>query len=141
MVNKKTDVFDEQDATKVIGAEYVQVEDIAKYLNTDADVADVGVIEIKSGETAFTKVEDSSSPDKYVYEAKCESCDFEDGYYHFNIAFDVKTGEGFTEYANYQVYLQAELIDEDSQTVENSRVRDYIVYTNAKVVSEVINAD
>ena len=54
------------------------------------------------------------------------------------IPFDVKTGDGFTDYANYQVHLQAEMINRAGALVDNSRVRDYLVYTNAKVFAEFI---
>ena len=130
ILSKKTDTFDAQDTAKVVGADYVQVDAISNYLDS---------VGLSSGETAFVKKDDLSSAKEYVYEADCASCQFTDGYYHFNVAFTVKTGEGFKEYANYQVYLVAELLDESGQAVEGSGARDYIVYTNAKVFPEVLN--
>lgn len=135
-LNKKTDVFDPENAMKVIGADYQQVGVIADYLKFTS---------IKSGNVIFVKNEDLSTANQYVYEAEAdmEECQYANGYYHFDIDFSAKTGEDFKKYANYQVYLQAELLDTSSldqtKTVENSRVRDYIVYTNAKVYMDVIN--
>ena len=135
-LNKKTDTFDSNDVTKVIGADYQQVGEIDNYLK---------FLSVKSGNVTFVQNENLSTASQYVYEAEAdmEECQFANGFYHFDIAFSAKTGNGFREYANYQVYLQAELLDTSSsdevKTVENSRVRDYIVYTNAKVYMDVIN--
>ena len=127
--------------------------EIVPYSIVDAETGDAYPIEDEGiFETAvnllnelYVKNENLSTANQYVYEAEAdmEECQYADGYYHFDIDFSAKTGEDFKEYANYQVYLQAELLDTSSQdqtkTVENSRVRDYIVYTNAKIYTDVIN--
>lgn len=43
-------------------------------------------------------------------------------------------------YANYRVVLEAELLDSTGALIPGSSARDYIVYTNAKIVTSLINA-
>ena len=54
----------------------------------------------------------------------------------------VLTGEAFEakgyRYANYQVRLTAQLLDEAQKEIDNSEASDYIVYTNAKILRELI---
>ena len=55
----------------------------------------------------------------------------------------VVTGEAFEKagycYANYQVRLTAELLDQTGKQIKGSAASDFIVYTNAKIVKELIN--
>ena len=58
------------------------------------------------------------------------------------VEMNVLTGEAFEaegyRYANYQVRLTAQLLDEDRNPIGNSEASDYIVYTNAKILRELI---
>lgn len=56
----------------------------------------------------------------------------ENGYIYIGVGFNAKTGDGFTEYANYKVNLSVKLLDGDSD-VTGSYADDYLIYTNAKV--------
>ena len=68
-----------------------------------------------------------------------DSCEGDSDIYRFGIGFQVKTGAGFTEYANYRVTVRAELLKEDGNTIDNSGASDYVIYTNAKVYPEVMS--
>lgn len=57
----------------------------------------------------------------------------ENGYIYINIAFNAKTGAGFTEYANYKVNISAKLSSNSSGDITGSYADDYLIYTNAKV--------
>ena len=61
----------------------------------------------------------------------------EDKIYKADIQYYAVTGDGFTEYSNYQAVLQAELLDQNGVTIGN-KPTDYLVYTNAKVYPTVI---
>jgi hypothetical protein len=56
--------------------------------------------------------------------------------------FKVKTGTELEDlsgtYANYKVVLKASLLDKDGNLLEGSNANDYIVYTNAKVYTQII---
>ena len=58
------------------------------------------------------------------------------------VEMKVLTGEAFEaegyRYANYQVRLTARLLDEAQKEIDNSEASDYIVYTNAKILRELI---
>lgn len=58
------------------------------------------------------------------------------------VEMKVLTGEAFEaegyRYANYQVRLTAQLLDEAQKEIDNSEASDYIVYTNAKILRELI---
>ena len=117
---------------EVVGANYDQE-------NTISDYVIFG--DIKSGTATFEPVQSLSSASIYYYEADAIDCDqdvLQPGYYRINIPFEVKTGEDFKKYANYQVYLQVEMIDENGRVIDNTVAKDYLVYTNAKVYAEFI---
>ncbi|MBQ1903638.1 MAG: hypothetical protein II168_04650, partial [Ruminococcus sp.] len=57
----------------------------------------------------------------------------ENGYIYIYIGFNAKTGENFSEYANYKVNLKARLLDGSNIDIAGSYDDDYIIYTNAKV--------
>lgn len=127
-LSKKTDTVPDG---VVVGADYVQVDKIADYLTFGT---------IVSGTSTFTMDTTNSTDSVYYFEGTTTGCMVsEDGVFTLEILFNVKTGSGFTEYANYQVNLKAELLDDEDNTLENSRVGDYLVYSNVKVYSEVIN--
>lgn len=61
------------------------------------------------------------------------------------IDYSILTGSGFEEqdltYANYKVTLTVSLLDKDSKELEGSSATDYIIYTNAKVLTDVIQGE
>ena len=57
----------------------------------------------------------------------------ENGYIYINVGFNAKTGENFTEYANYKVNLSVRLLDGNDKEITGSYAGDYLIYTNAKV--------
>ena len=57
----------------------------------------------------------------------------ENGYIYINVGFNAKTGENFTEYANYKVNLSVRLLDGSDKEITGSYASDYLIYTNAKV--------
>ncbi|MGN0593731.1 MAG: hypothetical protein ACI4I6_01115 [Hominimerdicola sp.] len=126
MLSKKTDTISDG---KVVGAEYEMV-NMLNYLYQD--------IIITSGNKFTETYSIAQSQNSLVVDIPIESCDFESDIYNIGIAFKAKTGEGFTEYANYKITLRTELIKEDGNTIENSGVSDYVVYTNAKVYPTVL---
>lgn len=72
-------------------------------------------------------------------------CEKEDGIYTVNIEFDAITGSednSFTDYANYRVDLTTELYkaaeNTDVNKYPNSGVSDWLIYTNAKVITSFI---
>ncbi len=58
------------------------------------------------------------------------------------IDYSILTGSEFEEqdltYANYKVTLTVSLLDKDNKELEGSKASDYIIYTNAKVLTDVI---
>ena len=127
-LNKKTDTkVTANDVTTITKADYVKVNRISDYLSG---------ISLNVGETTMTKLV-SSTDDTYIYEANITPS--EDKVYTADIAYYVITGSDFTEYANYQVVLQAELLNSNDETIGN-KPSDYLVYTNAKVYPTVIEA-
>ena len=56
----------------------------------------------------------------------------ENGYIYIHIGFNAKTGDNFTEYANYKVNLSVKLLD-GNEDITGSYADDYLIYTNAKV--------
>ena len=71
-----------------------------------------------------------------------EDWDYVGGIFKLKVGFNVKTGEGFHEYANYKMYLDARMLGgtKDEITVSKSNEQ-YIVYTNAKVIPTFIYED
>lgn len=69
---------------------------------------------------------------------------YDDGLYEIGTSFDVKTGAEFEKdnltYANYKVKLTAELLDESGNYIENTECSDYIIYTNAKICTDMLQA-
>lgn len=75
---------------------------------------------------------------------KDSELDFEAGSYEVRSSYSVKTGAGFENenkiYANYKVLLNAILLDENGDPIENSGCSDHIIYTNAKIYYQMIAA-
>lgn len=79
----------------------------------------------------------------YVYTVKKDSLTYESGSYVVDTVFNVITGNEFENkgytYANYKVKLTAELLDASGNAIANSDCSDYIIYTNAKIFTEMIS--
>jgi hypothetical protein len=60
------------------------------------------------------------------------------------VTFQVKTGTDFESsnktYANYRVVLKAKLLDKDGNQLEGSEVSDYLIYTNARVYTGIVES-
>ena len=61
------------------------------------------------------------------------------------IDYSILTGSEFEKrgltYANYKVTLTVSLLDKDNKELEGSSATDYIIYTNAKVLTDVIQGE
>ena len=61
------------------------------------------------------------------------------------IDYSILTGSEFEKrgltYANYKVTLTVSLLDKDNKELEGSSATDYIIYTNAKVLTDVIQGN
>lgn len=124
---KKTDTKAENGI--VTSAVYEQVDNISKYL--------LGVEFMNN--TTIQRNADKSDYQTYVYDLAIESCnELGPRIYPADIVYYAITGDGFTEYANYKVQIQAELLNAEGKTIGN-QPKDYIVYTNAKVFPTVID--
>ncbi|MEE5993292.1 MAG: hypothetical protein V3G42_08630 [Oscillospiraceae bacterium] len=129
----------------ITGAEYQPIINLDDYMTIES------VTTGTDNENSFTKKEvldgnaANNTPEKVVYEidqpsVNCTHLDGDIGY-TFNINVKAKTGSGFTEYANYRIRLEVELIDtvvDESGTaidksIDNSNAKNWLVYTNAKV--------
>ncbi|MCR5458016.1 MAG: hypothetical protein K6F14_08060 [Clostridiales bacterium] len=132
-LSKKTDNVVNGEVTSV---EYSEVSDLLSYMASS--------VQITSGTLYNSTHTITSGNSVLVVDIPKASCLEESGLYSFGLDFGVKTGTGFTEYANYMITLRVELIyteNEVTYTVENSGVSDYIIYTNAKVVPNVIEVN
>lgn len=125
---KKTDTKSEDET--ITSAVYEQVDDISEYL--------LGV-EFMNIDNAIQKNDEMSSAKTYIYDMTIEGCnELGPRIYPADIVYYAITGDGFTEYANYKVQIQAELLNAEGKTIGN-QPKDYIVYTNAKVFPTVID--
>ena len=74
---------------------------------------------------------------------KC-SLKYEAGTFEIATAYSVVTGDSFEQnkctYANYKVKLEAELLDSAENPISNTLCSDYIIYTNAKIYTNMISA-
>ena len=124
---KKTDTVDgEGNITKV---SYEQV-DIDTYLKN---------VEVHGGgDTPLVKNAVSSTSKEYVYSELISAANKDENVFTLGTQFEVVTGGSFNDYANYRVMLEVHLLSEGGATISNSTVKDYIVYTNAKIYPEVI---
>lgn len=119
-------------------AEYTEVADIGDYIeltNSKSVFIKVnsgvtssygsGAKMIKTGNNALTYTADI---DQSMFDKQ------EDQLFDADISFEVITGEGFKEYANYRFVLLVDLIDADGNAVSaSSGAMDWVVYTNAKI--------
>ena len=125
--------YDIKNGGTVTGVEYRDVH-IDDYLS--------GNVVFSSGSASET-VNITSDMDKIYVDLPAEDCEtIDDGVYKISITFYPVTGDGFTDYANYKINLFAELYDDasnvDQHRYPNSGIGDYVVYTNAKIITEFI---
>ena len=83
---------------------------------------------------------------KNAYSIICSkaSVAFEADTFEIPTAYSVITGEPFEAslvkmYSNYRVKLEAQLLDGDGNSIDNTLCSDYIVYTNAKIYTNIIS--
>ena len=116
---------------------------------TGVEYRDVHMDDYLSGNVVFSSgsasetVNITSDMDKIYVDLPAEDCEtIDDGVYKISITFYPVTGDGFTDYANYKINLFAELYDDasnvDQHRYPNSGIGDYVVYTNAKIITEFI---
>lgn len=74
---------------------------------------------------------------------KGDDLNFEAGSFEVISTYSVITGAEFESagktYSNYKVQLTAQLLDENGNSIANSSCSDYIIYTNAKIFTELIS--
>ena len=79
---------------------------------------------------------------EYVFDRETE-LNYEAGSFEVVSSYSVITGAEFEGgkkiYSNYKVQLTAQLLDENNDPIENSGCSDYIIYTNAKISSQLIS--
>lgn len=79
---------------------------------------------------------------EYVFDRETE-LNYEAGSFEVVSSYSVITGGAFESkgktYSNYKVQLTAQLLDENGEPIENSGCSDYIIYTNAKISSQLIS--
>lgn len=79
---------------------------------------------------------------EYVFDRETE-LNYEAGSFEVISSYSVITGGVFESkgktYSNYKVQLTAQLLDENGEPIENSGCSDYIIYTNAKINSQLIS--
>lgn len=129
-LSKKTDT-----GSPISSISYVPISDLRNYLE--------GTITFKSGTAQATSVNLSTaeSPvDSITVWLDAANCKKENGIYDIEISFNAKSGDGFTEYANYRVDLTTELYDgnTDDDNIDNTVAQDYLIYTNAKINPEFL---
>lgn len=82
--------------------------------------------------------------DSYTFTLEKYKLNLTDGLYEVKTSFDVKTGAEFENgnltYANYKVVLTAELLDDTKTSIDNSSCSDHIIYTNAKICTDMLAA-
>lgn len=114
---------------KNAGDEYVQVDNIDKYLN--------GITLTSDGSNSVTT---ANGDDAYTFTISYDKSNT----YDVTTKFNVITGKAFENnnqtYANYKVQLTAELLDKDSNPIAGTTVSDYIIYTNARINTSFISA-
>ena len=79
---------------------------------------------------------------EYVFDRETE-LNYEAGSFEVVSSYSVIIGAEFEGgkkiYSNYKVQLTAQLLDENNDPIENSGCSDYIIYTNAKINSQLIS--
>ena len=116
-------------------AEYQQVE-FSDYFNSGLTLSDMNIISSIS--------EPSNSGKDVIYYGtinKTALAESSDKVFSSTVTFDVKTGDGFNNYANYRVRLYVDLMtdkNDANSVLPQSSADDWIVYTNAKLDPSMI---
>ncbi|MCR5837877.1 MAG: hypothetical protein K6G88_15370 [Lachnospiraceae bacterium] len=113
--------------TDVNGTRYVQVDDISDYLSS---------VDMEDHEVTLT-ADRTTNPAEYVFTGSInhEHQSDLDRMFETDFSCNVLTGDaGHNEYANYKIYITAELIG-----ATNSWKDAYLIYTNAKFDPSVID--
>lgn len=122
---------------------------LSLYQKTDSGIYDaVPIAEYLENITLYDKNGSAKSPAstgdsyEYVFDKETE-LNYEAGSFEVVSSYSVITGGAFDSkgktYSNYKVQLTAQLLDENGEPIENSGCSDYIIYTNAKINSQLIS--
>lgn len=122
---------------------------LSLYQKTDSGIYDAvpiaeyleNIILYDKNGTAKAPVSSGNSYE-YVFDRETE-LNYEAGSFEVISSYSVITGGAFESkgktYSNYKVQLTAQLLDENGEPIENSGCSDYIIYTNAKINSQLIS--
>jgi hypothetical protein len=121
---------------------------LSLYQKTDSGIYDaVPIAEYLENITLYDKNGTAKAPVssgnsyEYVFDRETE-LNYEAGSFEVVSSYSVITGGAFESkgktYSNYKVQLTAQLLDENGEPIENSGCSDYIIYTNAKINSQLI---
>ncbi len=84
----------------------------------------------------------TSDNDSCYYIFGKDDLNYEAGSFEVVSTYSVRTGAAFENesqiYANYKVQLTAQLLDTNDNPLENTGCSDYIIYTNAKIFTEML---
>lgn len=122
---------------------------LSLYQKTDSGIYDaVPIAECFENIILYDKNGSAKSPAstgdsyEYVFDKETE-LNYEAGSFEVISSYSVITGGAFESkgktYSNYKVQLTAQLLDENGEPIENSGCSDYIIYTNAKINSQLIS--
>ena len=122
---------------------------LSLYQKTDSGIYDaVPIAEYLENITLYDKNGTAKAPVssgdsyEYVFDKETE-LNYEAGSFEVISSYSVITGGAFESkgktYSNYKVQLTAQLLDENGEPIENSGCSDYIIYTNAKISSQLIS--
>lgn len=122
---------------------------LSLYQKTDSGIYDaVPIAEYLENITLYDKNGTAKAPVssgdsyEYVFDRETE-LNYEAGSFEVVSSYSVITGGVFESkgktYSNYKVQLTAQLLDENGEPIENSGCSDYIIYTNAKINSQLIS--
>ena len=122
---------------------------LSLYKKTDSGIYDAvpiaeyleNIILYDKNGTAKAPVSSGNSYE-YVFDRETE-LNYEAGSFEVISSYSVITGGAFESkgktYSNYKVQLTSQLLDENGEPIENSGCSDYIIYTNAKINSQLIS--
>ena len=122
---------------------------LSLYQKTDSGIYDaVPIAEYLENITLYDKNGTAKAPVssgnsyEYVFDRETE-LNYEAGSFEVVSSYSVITGGAFESkgktYSNYKVQLTSQLLDENGEPIENSGCSDYIIYTNAKINSQLIS--
>lgn len=122
---------------------------LSLYQKTDSGIYDaVPIAEYLENITLYDKNGTAKAPVssgdsyEYVFDKETE-LNYKAGSFEVISSYSVITGGAFESkgktYSNYKVQLTAQLLDENGEPIENSGCSDYIIYTNAKINSQLIS--